>query len=57
MKKIGKIVGLAVLSLLATVGLFTIALIIYYWPVIDRLAIRPCHYYPKAFADCREINN
>jgi hypothetical protein len=38
--------------LLAIFGIIFIALIAYWWPVIDRLAIRPCHYYPHAFADC-----
>jgi len=57
MKKLGKIVGFAILGLLATVGLFTISLIIYYWPVIDRMYVRPCHYYPHTFSDCVEKNN
>lgn len=40
-----------IVSMLITVAL---AVIIYYWPVIDRLYVRPCHYYPKAFIDCRK---
>lgn len=44
--------GLGIIAAISTLAL--IALIIYYWPVIDRLYIRPCHYYPKAFIDCRE---
>lgn len=39
---------------LITMGVILTALIIYYWPVIDRLIIRPCHYYPETFANCRE---
>lgn len=26
--------------------------IIYYLPVIDRLLLRPCYHYPRAFIDC-----
>lgn len=35
------------------VGVLATALIIYYFPVIDRVVIRPCAYYPNTFADCR----
>lgn len=38
-------------------GAFLIAIVIFliaWWPVIDRLIIRPCHYYPHAFSDCIE---
>lgn len=38
-------------------GAFLIAIVIFviaWFPVVDRLIIRPCHYYPHAFADCIE---
>lgn len=51
-KSIVKTVGWIVLSVLAFIGLCYVALFIYYYPVIDRLYIRPCYYYPSAFSDC-----
>lgn len=52
MKLFAKIIGWIVLSVLALIGICTVALFIYYYPVIDRLYIRPCYYYPSAFSDC-----
>jgi hypothetical protein len=46
-----KIIGKILLWILAIIGALTIAVLIYYSPVIDRL-IRPCYYYPNAFIDC-----
>lgn len=43
---------LSILHLLAVFGIILIVIIAYWWPVIDRIYIRPCHYYPHAFADC-----
>jgi len=37
---------------LIVAGIIAVALFIYWYPVIDRLYVRPCYYYPKAFADC-----
>lgn len=42
-----------IIGILALFGIVFIAIIVYYWPVIDRLYVRPCHYYPQAFADCK----
>lgn len=53
MKKTLAIIRNIILIILAMFGAAFIALIIYYWPVIDRLYVRPCHYYPHAFADCK----
>lgn len=52
-KKVARIAYLSVLHLLAVFGIILIGIIIYWWPVIDRLYIRPCHYYPHTFADCK----
>ena len=41
--------------ILAIFGFIFIVLLIRYWdwlPIADRL-IRPCHYYPEAFIDCK----
>ena len=53
MKKGLKILSKIIVGILAFFGLIFIALIIYWWPVIDRL-VNLCEYYPNAFADCRE---
>lgn len=53
-RKITRNIYLTIVHLLAVMGIIFIAIIAYWWPVIDRLAIRPCHYYPHAFADCVE---
>lgn len=53
MKKGLKILSKIIVGILAFLGLIFIALIIYWWPVIDRF-VNLCEYYPKAFADCRE---
>lgn len=53
MNKALVIIRNVIITILALFGLAFIALIIYYWPVIDRLYVRPCHYYPHAFADCK----
>jgi len=52
MNKALAIIRNVIITILAIFGLLFIALIVYYWPVIDRLYVRPCHYYPQAFADC-----
>lgn len=52
--KITRRIAKALVAFLAVMGVIFIALIIYWWPVIDRLIVRPCHYYPHTFADCRE---
>ena len=52
MNSIVKLIGRIILWTLAVFGFLFVLLIVYYYPVIDRLYIRPCYYYPKAFADC-----
>jgi hypothetical protein len=52
MNSIVRLIGKIILWVLAIFGVLFIAIIIYYYPVIDRLYVRPCYYYPKAFADC-----
>lgn len=52
MNSIAKWVIRIVVGILALIGLLTVLLLVYYYPVIDRLYVRPCYYYPKAFADC-----
>lgn len=52
MKKFVNILGKILLWFFATVGALAVAVLIYYYPVIDRLFIRPCYYYPNAFIDC-----
>ena len=55
MTKITKIIFTIIVGILAVIGALTVALFIYYLPAIDRLAIRPCHYYPNMFIDCRVV--
>lgn len=43
-------------SIMAILVVLLIGLVIYYWGAIDRIYIRPCHYYPQAFIDCKEQN-
>lgn len=43
-----------ILHLLAVFGIIFIMVVAYWWPVIDRLYIRPCHYYPNTFINCNE---
>lgn len=33
--------------------LAAVLFIAYYFPLLDRM-VRPCHYYPETFKDCRE---
>lgn len=53
MRSVGKWILRIIAAYLMIMGLLFTALIIYYYPVIDRVYIRPCHYYPKAFIDCQ----
>lgn len=53
MRLVGKVLKNIVKWYLIVMGLAFTALIIYYWPAIDRTLIRPCHYYPKMFIDCQ----
>lgn len=53
MKKGLKILSKIIVGILAFLGLIFIALIIYWWPVIDRF-VNWCEYYPNSVADCRE---
>jgi hypothetical protein len=55
MKTTLKIFGKLIVAILTFFGIAFIALLIYYFPVIDRLYVRPCHYYPNMFSDCRVI--
>jgi predicted PurR-regulated permease PerM len=48
-----KVLSKIIVAILAFFGILFIALIIYYWPVIDRL-INWCEYYPNSVSDCRE---
>jgi len=41
-----------VVAILCVCGIAFIALVIYYYPVIDRLYLNTCNYYPHAFKDC-----
>ena len=52
MKTFLKVLAVIVVSFLSICGIAFIALVIYYYPVIDRLYIQPCNYYPHAFKDC-----
>lgn len=54
--KILKILLLSIMSILSIIGIIFIGLIIHYWPVIDRVYIQPCTYYPHAFIDCKEAS-
>lgn len=54
MKTTLKIFGKITLAILAFFGFAFVALLIYYFPVIDRLYVRPCHYYPDLFSNCRD---
>lgn len=53
MNKTTKIIFTVIIGILAFIGAITVALFIYYAPVIDRLYMRPCHYYPNMFIDCK----
>ena len=42
--------------ILAIFGLIFIVLLVRYWdwlPLVDRVVIRPCYYYPQVFIDCK----
>jgi hypothetical protein len=52
-KKGLRILSKIVVGILAFLGLIFIALIIYWWPVIDRF-VNWCEYYPNSVSDCRE---
>lgn len=52
MTKTTKIILRTTIGILAFIGALTIAVMLYYAPVIDRLA-RPCHHYPHTFIDCK----
>ena len=53
MKRVLHIAFNVVVGVLSLLGIAFIALIIYYYPVIDRVYIQPCNYYPEAFKDCK----
>lgn len=53
MKKTLKWAAGIIIAILAVLGIVLVALIIRYYPLIDRVYIRPCHYYPQAFIDCQ----
>ncbi len=48
-----KILSKIIVGILAILGLIFIALIIYWYPVIDRF-VNWCEYYPQSVSDCRE---
>ena len=48
-----KAITKVVIGILVFFGAIFIALIIYYWPVIDRF-VNWCEYYPNSVSDCRE---
>ena len=54
MNKLLKLLLGTLVSVLSLLGVLFIAVIIYYWPVIDRLYINTCNYYPHTFKDCVE---
>lgn len=53
-RRLWRITYQTILHLLAVFGIIFISIMVYWWPVIDRVYIRPCHYYPNAFIDCKE---
>lgn len=52
MKKFFKYLAVGIVALLFLGVATVIAMIIYYYPAIDRVYIRPCHYYPNMFINC-----
>ena len=49
-----KSLALVLSALLLVVALFLLAVIVYYWPVIDRVN-HICDYYPELLSDCKEV--